>query len=1014
MRAVVSLAWARLRHRPARWLLVALGVAAATVLPVSAQATSTVVSGQALRHGLAELPVGDRSLAAVRSGLRETPPGIATLDSTARDAFAPLAAGPVLVEMLSRSISDGAGHTFYFGAADGLAGRITVTSGRLPTSCTPTRCEVVAIGTGDPAVSPDLGLVVVGRAVRTDPLLFGGSFDPGDGAPMLLADGVTAAAQLDSLSAFQRNYIWVTAVDLDRVDVLGVDGYLARSARASVELYGARLSLSAPDQVLRAEYDRAQRSSRRFALLGASAMALLLGFAAIGAIGLRRDHSSTVELLRRRGATRRQVGLLTAIGALVPVAVGVVLGTAAGYGLARAEGGGFATVRAAAPTIAIGAFAAALVVAVFLQVGAGSNGSAGEDGPGRSRAAWRAVDITVVAGTVVAALAVARGAVTTQSLAGGTDPLLLALPVITVVCGGLVVGRAWPALTAGLARLLPRRALAPRLGLVGAVRSPLRPVATAAFLAAATGIVAFAGSYQATLAQGARDQSTFAVPLDVTVRAGQTLRTPLQVAPVSAYERAGATAFPVVRGTATVRLNASQSVVPQLIGVDPAALASIPNWSDVVGASSADRVRSGLSGPAGPSGPFDPSSGPTDVTGPMPGIALPAGARSLAFGATGPVGDLDLSAFIRQPDGRDVATPLTLAGARLVADLDAPLPAGSVLFAITLTENNFANTRRQHRVGEGGNDAEALVGHVELSGVDFTGWTGDAGATGKVSAGPDRIAVDYELTGNRIVLRPATPAPVPLPVFTDPGTAAAASGGLLTLGLGGSADVTARIVGVLPRFPTVGSSFVVASARGLADALDADAPGTGSVDELWLRSADPQGLRAALGAAPFDQVAVDARQARVDRLAGDPVARGATGLLTGSAVLAFVVALLALVLLVVAERRDEAAQLYAWESDGVTPRTLRRSLLLRAVAVVVVAVPGGVLIGLLLSRLSTALVRLTAVGTDPVPPLALAVSAQWSVLAVAAGIAAGLVVCAAVAAAALREPLPPRPEEGLR
>jgi hypothetical protein len=219
---------------------------------------------------------------------------------------------------------------------------------------------------------------------------------------------------------------------------------------------------------------------------------------------------------------------------------------------------------------------------------------------------------------------------------------------------------------------------------------------------------------------------------------------------------------------------------------------------------------------------------------------------------------------------------------------------------------------------------------------------------------------------------------------------------------------------VLPRFPTVGSSFVVASARGLADALDADAPGTGSVDELWLRSADPQGLRAALGAAPFDQVAVDARQARVDRLAGDPVARGATGLLTGSAVLAFVVALLALVLLVVAERRDEAAQLYAWESDGVTPRTLRRSLLLRAVAVVVVAVPGGVLIGLLLSRLSTALVRLTAVGTDPVPPLALAVSAQWSVLAVAAGIAAGLVVCAAVAAAALREPLPPRPEEGLR
>ena len=132
---------------------------------------------------------------------------------------------------------------------------------------------------------------------------------------------------------------------------------------------------------------------------------------------------------------------------------------------------------------------------------------------------------------------------------------------------------------------------------------------------------------------------------------------------------------------------------------------------------------------------------------------------------------------------------------------------------------------------------------------------------------------------------------------------------------------------------------------------------------------------------------MDARQARADRLAGDPVARGATGLLTGSAVLAFVVALLALVLLVVAERRDEAAQLYAWESDGVRARgpcagrcSCGRSRWSWS------AVPGGVLIGLLLSRLTTALVRLTAVGTDPVPPLALAVSALWSVLAVAVGI----------------------------
>ena len=240
MRAVVSLAWARLRHRPARWLLVALGVAAATVLPVSAQATSTVVSGQALRHGLADAAgrrpqPGRGPLRPARVPGRASPPST----HTARDAFAPLAAGPVLVRD-AHPVHLGRCRPHLLLRRRGRAGRpgpadrrpaarpaVPRPGARWSRSAPPT-----------PAVSPDLGLVVVGRAVRTDPLLFGGSFDPGDGAPLLLADGVTAAAQLDALSAFQRNYIWVTAVDLDRVDALGVDGYLARSAQASIELYG--------------------------------------------------------------------------------------------------------------------------------------------------------------------------------------------------------------------------------------------------------------------------------------------------------------------------------------------------------------------------------------------------------------------------------------------------------------------------------------------------------------------------------------------------------------------------------------------------------------------------------------------------------------------------------------------------------------------------------------------------------------------------------------------------------
>jgi hypothetical protein len=648
-----------------------------------------------------------------------------------------------------------------------------------------------------------------------------------------------------------------------------------------------------------------------------------------------------------------------------------------------------AAVQLSAPTVAIGAVAAAVVVAVTLMAGRGVRaGSAG--------GAWRAVDLTVAAGVVVGGLAIARGAVTTRSVAGGTDPLLLALPVLAVVCGGLLVGRAWPVLTAAASRAFPSRFLAPRLGLLGAVRSPLRPVATAAFLAAATGIVAFAGTYQATLRQGAVDEATFAVPLDAIVRTGPSNRAPLAVASKQDYAAAGAEVHPVVRSAATVRINAAESLTPDVIGVDPDALALIGSWDQVVGAASPAEVRRLLAVGAG-----------TEIVG----AAVPAGSRTLAFAAAGNVADLDISAWLRRPDGRDLGLPLTFASGRLTADLPEPAAAGTVLFAFAISENEFALTRRLHRTGEGHDDAEALTGHLEFGAPpsgDWAGW-GAEGAT--VSARGDTLAIDYGLTGSRLVVRAGADRPVaPLPVFADAGTAAAASGGTLSVSLNSGPPVTATVVGVLPRFPTARSAFVIADQRALATAMDIREPGTGSVSELWLAASGP-GFTAALAGSPFDLLRVDFRQARQDRLAADPLATGAAGLLTGSALASFAVALVALVLLVIAERRDESAQLYVWESDGVAPRTLRLSLFLRAVAVVAVGVPGGVLIGLGLSQITTALVRVTAVGTDPVPPLNLAISPLWTLGLVGTGVAAGLAVCGGLAAVALRERLPRRPEE---
>ncbi len=144
------------------------------------------------------------------------------------------------------------------------------------------------------------------------------------------------------------------------------------------------------------------------------------------------------------------------------------------------------------------------------------------------------------------------------------------------------------------------------------------------------------------------------------------------------------------------------------------------------------------------------------------------------------------------------------------------------------------------------------------------------------------------------------------------------------------------------------------------------------------------------------------------------MARGAAGLLVVSAVLALAVAVLAVVLLVVADRRDEAAELYAWESDGVAPHTLRSSLFVRALAVVLLALPAGLVLGLLLARATAAIVTVTAVGTTPHPPLALSVGPAWVAAVLGAGLVVALASAAVVSAGSLREAMPRPPDMVLR
>ncbi|HEY6798434.1 MAG TPA: hypothetical protein VI248_27460, partial [Kineosporiaceae bacterium] len=206
VRLIAQLLLRRARHAGPRRLLVALVVGIAGVPLVMAPAIARATAADALRRGVAELPAGQRSVIVSVSGLPDAAQQ-AHADAAARVALAALGDRPVRRQILFGELADRAGRPFRLAVTDDLDGVTRLVAGRPPRSCLPGRCEVVELegaagpgaagpGVGGPSLDPALGLVVVGRVARADPLLLSGTFDPGSTVPVLLAGDVAGVRTL--------------------------------------------------------------------------------------------------------------------------------------------------------------------------------------------------------------------------------------------------------------------------------------------------------------------------------------------------------------------------------------------------------------------------------------------------------------------------------------------------------------------------------------------------------------------------------------------------------------------------------------------------------------------------------------------------------------------------------------------------------------------------------------------------------------------------------------------------
>ena len=146
-----------------------------------------------------------------------------------------------------------------------------------------------------------------------------------------------------------------------------------------------------------------------------------------------------------------------------------------------------------------------------------------------------------------------------------------------------------------------------------------------------------------------------------------------------------------------------------------------------------------------------------------------------------------------------------------------------------------------HRAAEDGNTpvpagaieiGPLLAGGRELTGWD--GWVARAGGTREGSATGTRMRFRFP-EGETALLRPALATDdEPLPAIVSPALArAAGSGGVVPLEVA-NRSIPVRVAGVARRFPSAGAQFAIVDERALSALLDADAPGSGTPDELWL------------------------------------------------------------------------------------------------------------------------------------------------------------------------------------
>ena len=242
--------------------------------------------------------------------------------------------------------------------------------------------------------------------------------------------------------------------------------------------------------------------------------------------------------------------------------------------------------------------------------------------------------------------------------------------------------------------------------------------------------------------------------------------------------------------------------------------------------------------------------------------------------------------------------------------------------------------------------------------------------------------IDLEIfTVSTVIIRAPSPTDgLVIPAIVSPDLAAsAAADGRLDLHVGSGLTMPLRVVGAAERFPTVMAA--VAAVRGRADRsvprrARVRRPGLGRPSEMWVAVPDPdacRAVRAALARDPFRFAEVASAADLVASRSGDPLSQGVIWALVIAAATGLLLSVATLILVAAADLRDDRGDLADLEAQGVAPSALRWLALARTAWLAIGGSVAGILVGVTLTVLATAVLSLTADGVRPIPPLVVSI-----------------------------------------